>query len=310
MKGVEATATLNTSGSVDATCEATDLLTKGLVAKLEASTASNGGLLSKALATFDFKQELFTAKASYEVYKGDAHAALSTAALAGFTLGGSVDYSAQKGALTKYAAAGQFVQPEFTLCAKVSEAVGKPAGMTFAGSYFHKVSSEMQVGAELSKAMNKSDVALAFGCAYKLDKDTTVKSKVDSDGMLFGSYKAKISPMSTLTLATQIDTVKLAENNHKFGLELKIEPWGLLGRLLPPLPAGYSEQKALFDGRHGRQTVYAGKYCALPKGGLRAHSARPAIHRVVAADAPARRCGEHARDRSEWTLRGSKASKV
>ena len=69
MKGVEATATLNTSGSVDATCEATDLLTKGLVAKLEASTASNGGLLSKALATFDFKQELFTAKASYEVYK-------------------------------------------------------------------------------------------------------------------------------------------------------------------------------------------------------------------------------------------------
>ena len=265
MKGVEATATLNTSGSVDATCEATDLLTKGLVAKLEASTASNGGLLSKALATFDFKQELFTAKASYEVYKGDAHAALSTAALAGFTLGGSVDYSAQKGALTKYAAAGQFVQPEFTLCAKVSEAVaprsthvvflacvtltspirvttgavvsttltvrtfstaavGKPAGMTFAGSYFHKVSSEMQVGAELSKAMNKSDVALAFGCAYKLDKDTTVKSKVDSDGMLFGSYKAKISPMSTLTLATQIDTVKLAENNHKFGLELKIEP--------------------------------------------------------------------------------------
>ena len=224
MKGVEATATLNTSGSVDATCEATDLLTKGLVAKLEASTASNGGLLSKALATFDFKQELFTAKASYEVYQGDAHAALSTAALAGFTLGGSVDYSAQKGALTKYAAAGQFVQPEFTLCAKVSEAVGKPAGMTFAGSYFHKVSSEMQVGAELSKAMNKSDVALAFGCAYKLDKDTTVKSKVDSDGMLFGSYKAKISPMSTLTLATQIDTVKLAENNHKFGLELKIEP--------------------------------------------------------------------------------------
>ena len=31
--------------------------------------------------------------------------------------------------------------------------------MMFAGSYFHKVSSEMQVGAELSKAMNKSDVA-------------------------------------------------------------------------------------------------------------------------------------------------------
>ena len=101
----------------------------------------------------------------------------------------------------------------------------------------------MQVGAELSKAVNKW-TSLSPLAAYKLDKDTTVKSKVDSDGMLFGSYKAKISPMSTLTLATQIDTVKLAENNHKFGLELKIEP-GALGLLgpSPPLPAGYSEQK-------------------------------------------------------------------
>ena len=74
------------------TCEATDLLTKGLVANSRRPRRRTEGCF-KALATFDFKQELFTAKASYEVYKGDAHAALSTAALAGTTLGGSVDYS-------------------------------------------------------------------------------------------------------------------------------------------------------------------------------------------------------------------------
>ena len=43
--------------------------------------------------------------------------------------------------------------------------------------YHHKVSSDMQVGAELTHTTGK-DVGLAFGCMYKLDKDTTVKGKV------------------------------------------------------------------------------------------------------------------------------------
>lgn len=43
--------------------------------------------------------------------------------------------------------------------------------------YYHKVSSDMQVGAELNHTTGK-DVGLAFGCMYKLDKDTTVKAKV------------------------------------------------------------------------------------------------------------------------------------
>ena len=81
-----------------------------------------------------------------------------------------------------------------------------------------------QVGGELSKASDKTDVSIAFGCMYKLDKDTTVKSKVDSDGILTASYKQKISPLTTMCLASQIDTVNLSENKHKFGLQLNITP--------------------------------------------------------------------------------------
>eukprot|EP00964_Phaeocystis_antarctica_P156553 scaffold126272_cov63-Phaeocystis_antarctica.AAC.3 len=56
--------------------------------------------------------------------------------------------------------------------------VMKTPGSVFSGAYYHKVSSEMQVGAEIKKAASKSDVDLAFGCLYKLDKSTTVKGKV------------------------------------------------------------------------------------------------------------------------------------
>lgn len=77
----------------------------------------------------------------------------------------------------------------------------------------------------MSKSSKKSDVALAFGCQYKLDKDLTVKGKVDSEGMLSASYKHKLSNVSTLTLATTVDTVNLAESSkHKFGLVLNLTP--------------------------------------------------------------------------------------
>ena len=80
------------------------------------------------------------------------------------------------------------------------------------------------MGGELSKASDKTDVSIAFGCMYKLDKDTTVKSKVGSDGILTASYKQKISPLSTVTLAAAVDTVSLSENKHKFGMQLNLTP--------------------------------------------------------------------------------------
>ena len=38
------------------------------------------------------------------------------------------------------------------------------------------------------------------------------------------SYKQKISSLTTMTLAAQVDTVNLADNKHKFGLVLNITP--------------------------------------------------------------------------------------
>ena len=93
------------------------------------------------------------------------------------TLGAECGYSTTKSALSKYAAACQYVQPDFTVSAKMAEVMKTP-GSVFSGAYYHKVSSEMQVGAEIKKAATKSDVDLAFGCLYKLDKNTTVKGKV------------------------------------------------------------------------------------------------------------------------------------
>lgn len=219
--GVECEAKLNTKGVVCTTIEACDNITNGLTLTLDCETGKDS-LLGAAKCTADYKQEMINAKCTYDYYSSVAGIALSTA-YQSLTMGCSADYNIGKGDLTKYGAACQFVQPEFAVTAKLAETIGKADGQVYTCSYYHKVSNEMQVGGELQKAMKKPDVNLAFGCTYKLDKDTTVKSKVDSAGHLFASYKQKISKLTTMTLAAEIDTVNL-DSKHKFGMVLNLTP--------------------------------------------------------------------------------------
>jgi len=218
--GLDTEVTCHTTGVIEATFE-TKKLCNGLNVALDCTRPepSKPGLLSVAKCTVDYAVDMFNIKTSYEAYSGAMHAA-GTIAYDAFTFGASADYNANKGALSKYGAACQFVQPDFSVTAKLAQAVGKGAP-TYTGTYYHTVSGDMQVGAELVHATGK-DLGLAFGCQYKLDKDTSVKGKVDADGMLSASYKQKISKLTTMTLASQIDTVNLSDNKHKFGMILNV----------------------------------------------------------------------------------------
>lgn len=222
--GMETEVNVSTAGVLKCTFEAADVIAKGMTCKLEGETPApgKGGLLSSGLTEVVYKSGAIRCQTSYDFYKGDL-VANATGAFTGLTVGAECGYNTSKSALTKYSAACQFVQPDFTVSGKLVEATAKP-GMNFSGGYYHKVSGDMQVGAELSKAASKTDVDLAFGCSYKLDKDTTVKGKVDSDGKLLASFKQKLSPLTLLTLAAEIDTVNLNEGKHKFGMVMNLTP--------------------------------------------------------------------------------------
>ena len=213
-------ATFGTNGSLDLSLEAADNLLKGLTLTAECSRAAPGkGFLASGNLIAEYKSESLACKASYDYYKTDLLACASTV-YNSIACGVDCAYSTSKGSLSKYAAAAQFVQPDFTILTKM-DAKGKDK--TIPCSYYHKVSGDMQLGVLITKPLAKPDVGIQFGTAYKLDKDTTVKAKVDDKGMLCASYKQKISALTTMTLAAEVDTVHL-ENNHKFGLQLNITP--------------------------------------------------------------------------------------
>lgn len=223
MPWLEGEATFGTSGSVALKVEAADAVMKGLSLTAECDRQAPGkpGLLAAGSLTAEYKSELYSCKSSFDYYKQDLLASLSTALDAAFTMGVDCSYSAKKGAVQKYAAACQYVQPEFIVSAKCEDKAG---AKTLSCGYYHKMSSDLQLGVALSKPLAKAGVGMEFGCAYKLDKATNVKGKVDADGILCASYKQKISGLTTMTLAAQVDTVNLAASKHKFGLQLNITP--------------------------------------------------------------------------------------
>jgi len=224
----QAEATVKTDGALKLQLEMAELA-KGLKLTLDCETpkAGKSGALAVGKCTADYSSDMLTSKCIYDYYaaadKPDLCTAFSTAYQA-FTLGCSADLSLAKMTLAKMSAACEYVADDFSLMFKYADSLGKPNAKTYSCSYFHSVSKDMQVGTEMVKDMSKPEVAMALGCAYKLDKDTTVKAKVDSSGMLSTSYKQKVSALTTMILTSKVDTVNLSDNKHKFGLTLNLTP--------------------------------------------------------------------------------------
>ena len=70
---IEGEATLNTSGVLSTKFEAVDAIAKGLTATVECETPAPGktGVLNSGKCTFNYKQEMYACKASYDYYKSD-----------------------------------------------------------------------------------------------------------------------------------------------------------------------------------------------------------------------------------------------
>lgn len=89
-------------------------------------------------------------------------------------------------------------------------------------SVYQNVNSTLGVGVNV--AQDGSDLALALGGAFVPDKDTSLRGKVDSAGVISALYTQKICPSATLKVLGQVNTQKLGDGAaHKFGLNLLLK---------------------------------------------------------------------------------------
>ena len=203
--GVNLKGTLTSGGVFKTETSVTDQLLKNLkvIVNTEGKEKLTGG--------FEYKTDAVTANGN--VAKTGEKFVFTGAAVFGwnkFLLGAQTSYPglAPTGLLS-------YNGSDFTATVKAEK---KSEKTTVTASYFHTVNSDLQVAAE-AKIDDKA-TALSLVTALKLDKDTSVKARLETSGTLGLAYSQKLNDYAKLTIGTSLDVANGGAHKYNFNLAL------------------------------------------------------------------------------------------
>jgi len=134
----------------------------------------------------------------------------------GFQFGASLDYfvgSSNDSSLKEVNAIASYSTGEFDL-GFFGKILNEKDSTILGANYFHKVSKDFDVGAQISFDTQNPDTKpnLVAAASYRVDPDATVKTKFDTNGKLGLSYQQKFKS-SRFTLSGTVDTNNLSGKN-------------------------------------------------------------------------------------------------
>jgi hypothetical protein len=219
-------ADINTKREVKAEVAVEDLLNvEGLKTTLTGFSRGNDNFGTVGV---EYKHELATVAASVDYGKASGSTVKASAVIGtqGIALGASTEYFfGGESELKELTTVLSYASSEFDITAfgriQQSEEDKNELGAT----YFHKINSDWQVGAEATFDTAHTDAKpkLTFATQYFLHNDTILKGKFDTTGKLGLSYQQKYNRNAKLTISSTIDTNNLGgKNSSTFGFTLSL----------------------------------------------------------------------------------------
>ncbi|KAI0049464.1 hypothetical protein FA95DRAFT_1556947 [Auriscalpium vulgare] len=178
--GLTLTQAWTTSNALRTQLELENQIAKGLKLDLATSLLPDKGTKAAQL-NVTYKQPGLHSRAALDVFKGPNFTADAVLGRDGFLLGAEASYNVTEGKITRYAAAVGFSAPEYAV---TLHGLGNLS--TFAASYYHRVSPDVEAGAKAiydTKATT-SGVNLEVGTKAYLDQAAFVKAKINNAGVL------------------------------------------------------------------------------------------------------------------------------
>jgi len=176
----------------------------------------------------EYKHEIatFTASVDYGQASGSNLKTSVVLGTQGFQCGANVDYfvgSSNDSSLREVHTVASYSTDEFDL-GVFGKILNEKDSTLLGASYFHKVSSDLQVGAEIQFDTQNPETKpkLVAASQYRIDPDASVKTKFDTNGKLGLSYQQRFKS-SRLTVSGTVDTNNLnAKNASSFGFNLSL----------------------------------------------------------------------------------------
>lgn len=89
--------------------------------------------------------------------------------------------------------------------------------------YLHTVSPNLSVGSQLDYKLKSNAQKITFGTKFKLESDSIIKAKLDSNAIITTSFVHSLSKHVKMTLCGEVNAHEWSADSHKFGVGLEFE---------------------------------------------------------------------------------------
>lgn len=141
----------------------------------------------------------------------------AVAAYQGWLAGYKTAFDTQKSKVTANNFALGYTTKDFVLHTNVND------GREFGGLIWQRCNDRLETGVELNWAAGSNNTRFGIGAKYALDRDATVRAKVNNSSQIGLGYQQKLRDGITLTLSTLVDGKNFNAGGHKIGVALELE---------------------------------------------------------------------------------------
>ena len=208
--GVALEATADGSGTVKAKVSKANLI-EGVKLTVDTSLAGGAKVSDIATPTITADYNLGDVSASTSV-AGSTLDASATYTSGAICVGACATYDSASGSLGDPSVAASYSMGPTTLTGSMKGLNADDLTATVA----HEVNSDLQVASTFSS----QDSKFALGGSYKIDGASSIKAKVNSDGLVDVGYAYQLTPSSSLAAGLQVDTNNM--DSRKFGVSMSL----------------------------------------------------------------------------------------
>jgi len=214
--GLTLTEKWNTDNTIATDVAVQDKVAKGLKVALNTTFAPQSGKKSGMVKT-TYKADAATVNLDSSL---DLGGPIVNGACVGsyknWLLGYQMSFNSSTSKLTKNNFAIGFTNPDFILHTYAND------GAEFGGSLYHKVNRNLEGAVDLGWSAGTNATRLSIGCKYTLDRDTSIRAKVNNASQIGFSYQQKLRDGVTMTLSSLVDGKNFSQGGHKLGVALDL----------------------------------------------------------------------------------------
>jgi CheY-specific phosphatase CheX len=206
--GVNVEGTSNGAGTITAKASMSEVV-DGVTLTVDTSLAGGAKIadITTPTVTADYHKGDVAAKVSVAGTTLDASATFTSGDLA---VGAASHYDSTSGTLSDPSIAASYSMGATGLTASMIGLTGDDIRATIT----HTVSDDLDVAATFAS----KDAKFSVGAGYTIDKDSSVKAKINSDGILNVGYARKLTAKAGLKAGLEVDTNNMDE--RKLGISM------------------------------------------------------------------------------------------